>query len=41
METFQQGPDNTTTHGSSNCFDCHTSNQTDVSHVFFALKPLF
>jgi hypothetical protein len=41
METFQQGPDNTTTNGSSNCFDCHTSNQTNVSHVFDALKPLF
>jgi hypothetical protein len=41
METFQQGADNTTTNGSSNCFFCHTSNQTGVSHVFNALKPLF
>jgi hypothetical protein len=41
METFEQGPDNTTTNGSSNCFDCHTSNQTSVSHVFNALKSLF
>lgn len=41
METFQQGSDNTTTNGTSNCFDCHTSNLTSVSHVFNALKPLF
>jgi hypothetical protein len=41
METFQQGADNTTTNGSSNCFFCHTSNQTGVSHVFSALNPLF
>jgi hypothetical protein len=40
METFQQGPDNTTTNGSSNCFSCHGSNSTGVSHIFFALKPL-
>jgi hypothetical protein len=41
METFQQGPDNTTTNGTSNCFDCHSSNQTGVSHVFPVLKSLF
>jgi len=41
METFQQGPDNTTTNGSSNCFDCHVTNSTGVSHVFGALKSLF
>jgi hypothetical protein len=41
METFQQGADNTTTNGSSNCFFCHTTNQTGVSHVFNALKKLF
>ena len=41
METFQQGTDNTTGSGSSNCFDCHTSNTTGVSHVYGALKPLF
>lgn len=40
METFQQGPDNTTTR-TSNCFSCHGSNQTGVSHVFGALKKLF
>jgi len=32
METYQLG---------SNCFDCHNSNTTDVSHVFSAIKPLF
>lgn len=32
METYQQG---------GNCFDCHTSNTTSVSHVFGPLKPLF
>jgi hypothetical protein len=41
METFQQGPNNTTTNGTSNCFICHTSNLTGVSHVFGPLKPLF
>ena len=32
METFQQ---------TSNCFSCHTTNTTDVSHIFKSLKPLF
>lgn len=32
METYVQG---------SNCFSCHLSNTTDVSHVFDVLKPLF
>ena len=46
METFEQGPDNTTTNGTSNCFDCHSPFtvppiMTDVSHVFSALKSLF
>ena len=41
METFQQGSDNTTGSGSSNCFDCHRTNTTIVSHVYGALKPLF
>jgi len=41
METFQQGADNTTNNGSVNCFDCHISNLTSVSHVFGALKKLF
>lgn len=41
METYQQGTDNTLAHGGSNCFTCHGSNTTGVSHVFGALKPLF
>jgi len=32
METYQQG---------HNCFECHTSNTTAVSHVFGPLQPLF
>jgi hypothetical protein len=32
METYQQG---------GNCFDCHATNTTNVSHVFDPLKPLF
>lgn len=32
METYQQG---------GNCFDCHVTNTTAVSHVFDKLKPLF
>lgn len=32
METYQLG---------SNCFDCHQTNTTNVSHVFSDLKPLF
>ena len=39
METFQQGTSNTNASG-TNCFTCHTSNQTTVSHVFAALLPL-
>jgi hypothetical protein len=41
METYQQGVDNTSANGGSNCFSCHASNTTGVSHVFAALKPLF
>ena len=41
METYQQGVDNTLANGGSNCFTCHSSNTTGVSHVFGALKPLF
>jgi hypothetical protein len=45
METYQQGHDNTQTADSTNCFTCHTSNTTGVSHVFggatTGLKPLF
>ena len=32
METFTQG---------SNCFSCHTTNTTAVSHIFDETKPLF
>jgi hypothetical protein len=32
METYQQG---------GNCFSCHATNTTSVSHVFDPLKPLF
>lgn len=39
METYQQGSDN---NGNGfNCFTCHSSNTTDVSHVFSELDPLF
>ena len=46
METFHQGPDNTTTNGTSNCFDCHTGSTTPkantaVSHLFAKIAPLF
>jgi hypothetical protein len=41
METYQQGTDTTLAHGGTNCFTCHTSNTTGVSHVFGPLKPLF
>jgi len=41
METYQQGKDNTLANGGSNCFTCHGSNTTNVSHVFGGLKPLF
>ena len=39
METFQQGSNNQQA-GSSNCFSCHTTNTTNVSHIFPDLKPL-
>jgi hypothetical protein len=39
METYQQGSSNST--GGSNCFSCHRTNQTPVSHVYDALNPLF
>ncbi|MFY9646856.1 MAG: hypothetical protein WAK29_16880 [Terriglobales bacterium] len=41
METYQQGKDNTLANGGLNCLTCHSSNTTNVSHVFGALKPLF
>jgi len=39
METFQQGTSNTSGSG-TNCFSCHTTNTTSVSHVYGALLPL-
>ncbi|HEY4360492.1 MAG TPA: hypothetical protein VGN17_05970 [Bryobacteraceae bacterium] len=43
METYQQGTSNQTP--GTNCFSCHTSNTTGVSHIFggpsTGLKPLF
>ena len=40
METYQQV--NTLFNASSNnCFSCHVTNTTSVSHVYGALKPLF
>ncbi|HEX4296149.1 MAG TPA: hypothetical protein VHZ29_18580 [Rhizomicrobium sp.] len=39
METYQQSPNNMI--GGTNCFTCHTSNTTDVSHMYSALLPLF
>lgn len=46
METFQQG--NTSIWTGTNCFTCHQnanpavgSADTGVSHIFFAMKPLF
>ncbi len=40
METYQQGS-NTLWATGTNCFSCHVTNTTSVSHVFGSLKPLF
>jgi hypothetical protein len=40
METYQQGTDNLWASG-TNCFSCHGTNQTTVSHIYPPLKPLF
>ncbi len=40
METYQQGTNNQFANG-TNCFTCHASNTTSVSHIFGPLKPLF
>ncbi|MGA9119745.1 MAG: hypothetical protein WB699_10300 [Bacteroidota bacterium] len=40
METYQQGS-NTLLSTGSNCFSCHPTNTTNVSHIFGPLKPLF
>jgi hypothetical protein len=39
METYQQSPNNMV--GGTNCFTCHQSNTTGVSHMYPVLKPLF
>lgn len=39
METYHQGSDSGTT--GMNCFFCHQSNTTSVSHMYPVLKPLF
>jgi len=48
METYQQGTDNTTNSGSTNCFSCHTSGASgglkplatiNVSHIFDFKDP--
>jgi hypothetical protein len=40
METYQQGPSKKWNAG-VNCFFCHTSNTTNVSHIFPSIQPLF
>ncbi|HEY0760807.1 MAG TPA: hypothetical protein VGD61_00410 [Pyrinomonadaceae bacterium] len=40
METYQQGTASFNAF-SNNCFNCHKSNTTIVSHVYNSLKPLF
>jgi hypothetical protein len=40
METYQQGSNSLWATG-SNCFSCHVTNKTNVSHVFGPLKLLF
>ena len=40
METYQQGSSNMLSAG-SNCFNCHRTNNTGVSHMFGPLQPLF
>ena len=39
LETYDQG-DNNKKNG-TNCFGCHRTNTTDVSHIFNVLEPLF
>ena len=40
METYQQGPDSQWNQY-TNCFSCHQTNTTSVSHIFNHVKPLF
>lgn len=41
METYQQVPVKGPAASVFNCFECHTNNTTDVSHIYSDLKPLF
>lgn len=46
LETYQQGPfslpfASSFSAANNNCFSCHTSNTTSVSHIYSAIKPLF
>lgn len=38
METYHQGTSNQ--NNGMTCFDCHSSNQTSVSHIYNSLQPL-
>jgi hypothetical protein len=40
METYHQGADTLWATG-TNCFSCHATNTTSVSHVYPSLQPLF
>jgi hypothetical protein len=40
METYQQGSNNLWNTG-TNCFSCHVTNTTSVSHIYPPLQPLF
>lgn len=42
METYDQGPDNTSSGGANfNCFQCHQGDGMGISHSYPVLKPLF
>lgn len=42
LETYQQGPNTLwVDQFTANCFTCHGTNTTNVSHIFGPLKPLF
>ena len=41
METYQQGTSSLFASGGANCFGCHVTNMTIVSHMFGPVKPLF
>lgn len=45
MESYKQGTSNqsgnSSTPNGDNCFFCHTTNTTSVSHIYSAMQPLF